>query len=321
MSPQLFKRLKVVLLQRGRCASLFVTLAVSTGLHAQTVAGSISGQFAVSESGAATYQIPIQVPAGVAGMEPKLALAYNSQGGNGPLGMGWSLSGLSAIARCPRTKAQDGVGGAVNFDLNDRYCLDGERLILVAGVEGAAGAEYRTERDSFSRIIAGGQAGNGPASFSVKTKAGLTLEYGNTADSRIEAQGKTSVIVWGVNKVSDTRGTAMTVSYDEDAVNGSFYPLRVDYPGGFVVFDHQARPDLITRYQAGSIVKLTKRMSEIRAYLLGGALVKRLTMTYVLKNVVDTSFDCYGCGGRRGLNRYWWNICKRGHDCSLWVPL
>src|SRR6185369_11477817 len=159
-------------------------LFCATLAHGQTM--TTPGSFGVSESGAATYTIPIQVPPGTGGMAPQLALSYNSQAGNGLLGVGWSLSGLSAITRCPRTMAQDGYRGGVNYDLNDRYCLDGQRLILVAGTEGTSGAEYRTERESFSKITAYGSAGNGPAYFIVKTKAGLTLEYGNTADSRIE---------------------------------------------------------------------------------------------------------------------------------------
>lgn len=61
------------------------------------VVGSIPGEFSVSESGAATYTIPISVPPGVAGLEPKLALTYNSQGGNGLLGVGRSVAFQSSI--------------------------------------------------------------------------------------------------------------------------------------------------------------------------------------------------------------------------------
>uniref|UniRef100_UPI000AF22F11 SpvB/TcaC N-terminal domain-containing protein n=1 Tax=Leptospira interrogans TaxID=173 RepID=UPI000AF22F11 len=43
---------------------------------------------------------PIQTPAGRAGVEPKLSLSYSSTGGDGWLGIGWSL-GLGSITRTP----------------------------------------------------------------------------------------------------------------------------------------------------------------------------------------------------------------------------
>src|SRR5436190_9302697 len=97
------------------------TLCIASPLlQAQTtVAGATPGSFRVTESGAAEYRIPIQVPPGIAGMEPKLALVYNSQAGNGLLGVGWNLEGLSSITRCPRTMAQDGVRGSINYDSTD----------------------------------------------------------------------------------------------------------------------------------------------------------------------------------------------------------
>ncbi len=244
----------------------------------KTVAGKIPGQFAVSPSGAATYRIPIEMPPGVAGMQPQLALSYNSQAGNGLLGVGWNIEGLSAITRCPQTMAQDGKRGSVKFDSEDRFCLDGQRLILVNGTYGAANSEYRTEFESFSKITAYGSAGNGPAYFEVKTKDGRALEYGKTDDSRIEAVKALganpkwltgTVRVWANNKVSDIRGNYYTIDYQEDGVAGAYYPKRVDYAisqttGKRHVIDFSLssdRPDVRKMYLSGAVSFYEKRVT------------------------------------------------------------
>jgi Salmonella virulence plasmid 65kDa B protein len=151
---------------------------------------SLPGSFAVGDAGAATYSVPIAVPPGTGGVSPSLTLSYSSQGANGIVGVGWSLDGLPSIGRCPRTWAQDGFPGGINYDTNDRFCFEGQRLIAISGGYGADGAEYRTEIDSFSRIISHGAAGNGPAWFEVHTKSGQVMEFGRTTDSQILAQGK-----------------------------------------------------------------------------------------------------------------------------------
>lgn len=244
--------------------------------HAQTtVAGALKGEFAVSPSGAATYRLPIQVPPGIAGMAPKLELVYNSQGGNGMLGLGWGLSGLSAVTRCPRTPAQDGARGSVNFNADDRFCLDGQRLILISGTYGAAGSEYRTEIETFSKITAVDAAGNGPASFLVKTKSGLTQEYGNTEDSRIQAQGKPTVRVWAQNRSADVKGNYLTLAYTEDTANGAYYPAQIQYGGNdtagvavanTIAFNYvTSSTDLTMGYTAGSLIKRAQRLISIAA--------------------------------------------------------
>src|SRR5262249_12434329 len=137
---------------------------------------SLPGKFGVNAGGAAGYEIPISVPPGIAGMAPALTLEYGSQAGNGILGIGWARGGLPIIARCPQTLAQNNVRGSINYDANDRFCLDGQQLIAVSGSYGADGTEYRTEIESFSRVISRGTAGTGPSWFGahqVRTSDGV----------------------------------------------------------------------------------------------------------------------------------------------------
>ncbi len=193
--------------------------------------GYTPGAFKVSSTGAATYSIPIAVPPGAAGMQPSLSLAYSSQGGNGLVGMGFSMQGLSAIARCPQTYETDGNTGGVDLTYNDRYCLDGQRLILVSGTYGSAGSTYRTERDTLTKVEAYGTAGNGPAYFIAQTKSGQTIQYGNTTDSQVLATGKATAIAWNENSITDTVGNYLTVTYTQNTTTGEYYPQRIDYAG------------------------------------------------------------------------------------------
>src|SRR5262249_51715178 len=90
-----------------------------------TAVGTLPGKLDVSDSGSAVYTIPLEVMPGRLGVQPSLSLAYNSDSGNGILGMGFSLQGYSSISRCPRTVAEDGQWREVRYDTNDHFCLDG----------------------------------------------------------------------------------------------------------------------------------------------------------------------------------------------------
>jgi hypothetical protein len=130
------------------------------------------------EGGAATYRIPIEVPPGRLGMQPEIAFTYSSRNGNGILGVGWTLTGLSTIYRCPRTLAQDGGNRPVEHDHLDRLCLDGQRLV---GPEdpsyGQSGTEYRTEIDQFDRITLQGGTNDWSSMFTVEHKSGRVSQY------------------------------------------------------------------------------------------------------------------------------------------------
>ena len=133
------------------------------------------------ESGAATYNIPLNLPTGIAGNTPQLSLGYSSAAGNGPMGIGWSVSGLSSISRCRPTQEQDGYNLQLTLTNADRFCLDGQKLVLVSGNYGEAGATYRTEIDSRVNVTSLGSLGGSstsPSYFTVEREDGSIWYYG-----------------------------------------------------------------------------------------------------------------------------------------------
>ena len=128
--------------------------------------GRTPGIASVSPDGEAQYTIPIALPPGTNGMTPVLSLEYRHRTKGGLLGVGWSIGGLSQITRCARTVAQDGVAAPPLRTTDDRFCLDGQRLVIVNHVIYATpDAEYRTEIESFARIRAIPGSTNGPGLF------------------------------------------------------------------------------------------------------------------------------------------------------------
>jgi RHS repeat-associated protein len=149
--------------------------------------GRLDSDFAVSPEGSAISNIKLWVPRGRAGMQPALSFQYDSRRGNGLLGVGWSLNLQlsSKITRCRKDHFHDGYSKAINFDVSDPFCLDGQRLVLVSGVHGQDGAEYRTQIDVFSRIVLRAPDELGPTSFTAYTKDGRILTYGPDDESRV----------------------------------------------------------------------------------------------------------------------------------------
>jgi hypothetical protein len=169
--------------------AILVLVASLSFTNAFAAVGHTQGQFAVSPAGSAQYSIPIWTPPGIRGIQPNLALIYDSHLSYGFMGPGWTLNGLSAISRCNRTYAQDGTPAPIALTMADAFCLDGNRLRLTSSENlstyGQAGTTYQTEIANFSNVTANGTAGNGPSYFTVQGKDGLTYEYGNTTDSKI----------------------------------------------------------------------------------------------------------------------------------------
>jgi RHS repeat-associated protein len=148
-----------------------------------SAAGDTTGALDITADGAASYAIPIKVPAGKNGVQPRLALSYSSRSGNDLLGVGWTLSGLPEITRCNRRLRGDGenVGPKFQDDL-DAVCLDGQRLVEVSGSSecgnGLTCREFRTERDSGARILSHG-TGGAFVWFEVRLRNGHVQKFGH----------------------------------------------------------------------------------------------------------------------------------------------
>lgn len=241
-------------------------LGAPAGYAATSAVGTAPGQFSVSPTGAATYQIPIAVPPGTNGLKPSLALLYNSQAGNGLLGMGWSLSGLSVISRCPQTIDQDNAVHLPNLTSADRFCLDGQRLIVTSGTYGASGSVYHTEIDSFQKVTAVGTAGTGPASFTVVDRAGLTRVYSDT----VTGGDGSSALVWLISEITDRFGNYIKFHYSITSAappyTGAWDAVsKINYGNasgntGIVLFTYnnggsgRLRDDIYTQYAADTLV-------------------------------------------------------------------
>ena len=192
------------------------------------VVGALPASFCVSNTGAAVYAIELKLPNAIGTMIPKLSFVYNSQSANGILGWSWDLSGLSSVERVGQSIYHDGKITYVDFE-NDRFVIDGQRLMLVDGVYGANGAEYKTEVDNFDKVISYAKNDKCPERFVVWKNDGTIWEYGATDDSRIEAQHDDIVLKWMLCKISDRNGNSIVFNYDEVPSDGVSYIDNIEY--------------------------------------------------------------------------------------------
>ena len=274
------------------------TRALNTSLPV----GSTNGQWNVTNGGTFSYAIPIFVPPGTAGMAPQISIAYSSSLYHGLLGMGWDISGLSAIVRVQQDIYHDGKTEGITLTNNDRFSLDGNRLLAV-GQNGGNGTQYFTEDENFLNIYSYGVAGNGPQWFRVITRDSTIIEYGNTPDSRIEANGSQTILLWRINKIIDKHGNYMVYTYREE--NGESYIDNIQYTGNsnanlapynIIRFLYDRRYDQNKTYLAGSEIPNTVLLRTIKVEC-EGVLVHKYEFKYTfnyythLNEIIETGAD------------------------------
>jgi RHS repeat-associated protein len=257
--------------------------------------GSSVGNFGVGSSGSANYSMPIMVSPGTAGMQPNLAITYNSQAGNGLLGYGWNLSGLSAISRVRKNYYHDGAKVEIKLDSTDKFALDGQRLINLSGTYGASGTEYAKEMEDFTRITSYGNVDGGPAYFVAETKGGNKIYYGNAesgANANLTSNSSSVVLAWCIYKIEDLNGNYMLFDYTTDPATGEILLESIKYTGnayaGLTPYNevkiyYEERTDKSYSYVGSVKLENNKIIRQIKCFS-DGALYRKYGLEYYFNN-------------------------------------
>ncbi len=227
-----------------------------------------------------SYQedIPIQVPP-FHGLEPKLALHYDSSSGNGELGVGWSLSGFSTIERASAGR------GAPTYTSKDIFLLDGLELIPCAAgslspscTTGAVPScptcvgNYSTKLESYLSI-----ALHADDTWTVTQKDGTTSTLGPVVRAGTATFPFYSTFRWGLLTVVDTDRNQVNYTWWcdlFDPANNAFlvadcYPSSVMYNNAVVTFLREFRWQGPTRGNGYNVGQTRYRLKTVDVTVSG----------------------------------------------------
>ena len=250
----------------------------------------IPGSGDVGTDGSASYRIPLWVPPGRQGMQPSLALSYNSQRGNDVAGVGWSLGGLPAVHRCRRAAAFDDEVHPIAFDGDDLLCLAGNRLVLLEGTYGRSGAVYYLVDGRRERIVQHGDLTASGVWFEHRDAKGHIQEFGRTAEARLSgtrhySENGEDTYSWLLESREDIHGNSMAFSYFRHShPDGSveMHPSAISYaafsggshiashgPSKEVIFHYEDRSDAEVIFVGGLGIRTSKRLARVEMRQIG----------------------------------------------------
>ncbi|KAJ7125831.1 hypothetical protein C8R43DRAFT_1212260, partial [Mycena crocata] len=233
-----------------------------------SIVGTLPISHSVDANGSLAIEVSLQIPP--AKVAPKFTLAYHSAStGASAAGMGWALKGAPSIQRVAATQAQDGFRGVVNYNEDDRFSLDGQRLVHTGG------NEYHYEIEQWSKFVVEGNPKN-PTSWTEYLPDGGIRSFGSTPDSNIKASSQDATRVWALSHQSDAFFNYMSLKYSNDHSNGTYYLTEVLYGGNRTLnmahqrklqLEYETRPDISTTYLGGSAIRMDKRLKSISSFV------------------------------------------------------
>ena len=217
--------------------------------------------------GAVGLSYPFIVPQGRAGMTPSLALSYSSSGGDGWIGMGWSL-GLGAVTRSADY-------GFLRYDHNDVFLYQGKRLLKVSGPPSSEDGVYRPEvlGEEFLRLELTDSANGGV--WKVYDSNGTVMSYGETSQSRIaRPDNENKTYAWYFSKAEDRNGNTREAVYDTSHYREkrTLYIEEIKYTGNtnsnhdpllFARFHTEERDDAYVSKAAGFRMSMDRILTRV----------------------------------------------------------
>ncbi|MBQ3636703.1 MAG: VCBS repeat-containing protein [Bacteroidales bacterium] len=229
--------------------------------------GEIALASGVSQTGAKTYSVSIQVPSGMNGFQPRLSLEYNSQAGNSVVGVGWNISGLSSITRSSKSIYYDGKTAPVSMSEEDAFFLNGTRLIRLSKSSNVI--EYEAEQGN---VRARGYYQNHVLrSFEVFYPDGSKGTFGGP-DNDVNR------LVYPLMTLNDVCGNVITYSYN--STDNQYTISRISYNGSTIDFSYtDKRPDKLPVYRAGVKVVNSQLLKTI-SIRSGGSLLRTYSLQH-----------------------------------------
>jgi RHS repeat-associated protein len=231
------------------------------------VPGAIGGNINIGNSGDAIYQVPIESAPGSHSMQPNISIVYNSKSGNGVLGYGWHITGLSQISRASKNIYYDSNYSGIAMNASDALVFDGARLVSTDTYV------YSPENDPSTRVV----YNTSTATYTVTTKDGVVMEYGSSGkNANFTAQGATVPYAWSINRITDTEGNYIDFYYTGSSTTGEYYIYEIKYTGNASIspynsikFNYTQKNDVSYAYIAGGMVAQSALLSSIVTYCEG----------------------------------------------------
>ena len=259
--------------QSPETASFAPTTANDVPVANPTSKVNMIGLPSVNQQGSANVQYPIEIPAGVNGLQPNISITYNSDSKSGWAGTGWDISSVETIDIDTRW----GVPEFNSVKESEIYAIGGEQLVF--------DDNYLPNKVTQNQWIDRGSADK-DFYFRTGVKEGLKIirKGSNTQNYTwqvIGTDGSVKVydqvikdeaqnnVKWFLSNITDVDGNLMTYTYNDTTSNSggkNKYLTAIAYSNNTrVEFVNQGseRNDLTSSYKLGVKISEFKLLDKI----------------------------------------------------------